>query len=85
MTSTTSPARSFIVKELTGDKLHTWVVILGYCQKDFANLWFKFHMTDNDREEDLEEGVRLYLKLGAGDLKKRGFLTPRDLLSKMHI
>jgi hypothetical protein len=69
-------------KKLTGKRLHTWLGMLGYVTKDQGKDHYELVATDDITPEDFEEGRRQYLLMGAGDLKFRCSLTPRNLLPK---
>ena len=73
-----------MAKTLTGRNLHTWVGMLGYCQKDHGRPWFKCHYVNVD-DHDLERGTAAYVALGAGDVKSRTKLDSGTLLAKMQL
>jgi len=73
-----------MAKSLTGVNLHTWHGMLGYCQKDHGRPWFMSHMV-NVQPEDLEEGTKLYIAMGSGDLKKRSLLDVKTLMNKIEL
>jgi len=73
-----------MAKTLTGRNLHTWVGMLGYCQKDHGRPWFKNYYVNVD-EQDLERGTAAYISLGAGDVKSRTKLDSGTLLPKMQL
>ncbi len=56
--------------------MHTWHGMLGYCQKDQFKDHYAFHQAGNITQEDMDEGWRLYLMYGRGEIKNRGNLTP---------
>jgi hypothetical protein len=72
---------SVCTKKLTGKCLHTYTGMLGYCLKDERALHFKM-LRHNVTDAELDEGRDLYLKFGAGNLKKRTQLTPTNLFTK---
>ena len=65
--------------------MHTWHGMLGYCQKDQFKDHYAFHQAGNIPQEDMDEGWRLYLMYGKGEIKNRGNLTPDNLLHKMSL
>lgn len=71
-----------IAKNLTNKGLHTWHGMIGYVTKDEGKAHFRMEITDNITPEDLKEGRRRYLMMGAGPLKGRCALTPRNILPK---
>lgn len=73
-----------MAKTLTGVNLHTWHGMLGYCQKDHGRPRFMSHMV-NVQPEDLEEGMKLYIAMRAGDLKKRSLLDAKTLMNKIEL
>ena len=78
------PDGKVMAKSLTGVNLHTWRGMLGYCQKDHARPWYLCHVV-NVEPEELEEGIKLYIAMGSGDLKKRSILDAKTLMFKIDL
>mmetsp|Transcript_39255 Transcript_39255/g.65943 ORF Transcript_39255/g.65943 Transcript_39255/m.65943 type:complete len:406 (+) Transcript_39255:751-1968(+) len=76
---------SICAKKLTNKGLHTWHGMQGYVTKEDGKAHYRMVKTANITEQDLKEGRRRYLMLGAGPLKGRAALSPRNLLIKAHL
>ena len=73
-----------MVRQLSGRHLHTWIGMVGYCQKDMGQPHYKFHSI-NVTTEDLDNGVQEYTMHGAGDIKNRQTLDAKTLLQKIEL
>jgi hypothetical protein len=71
------------MRPLRYEGLHTRAGIIGYSMKDENKPWFMMERM-NVSDEEIEEGKRLYMLLGAS-LKGRVPLTYRNLLEKAHL
>lgn len=69
-------------KRLSGQGIHTWLGMVGYCTKDIKLPHFMCKMF-NISQQELESGRMEYIMRGAGPLKKRVALSPHTLLPKV--
>ena len=60
---------------LTGNKLHTFHGMLGYCQKDKCEPHWRCFKTADITDEDLTVGCDLFLQYGQGDLKNKAIIS----------
>jgi len=71
-----------MVRYLRGEGLHTWWGMIGYVIKnETADDYVE--ISNGITEEDKRLGRQMYLRLGAGDLKNKTALCPRNLFNKV--
>jgi len=68
--------------QLTGQKLHTWHGMLGYCQKDKMEAHYQVIKTGNISDEDLSIGCDLYCQYGNGDLKNKSVTSVHTVFER---
>ena len=73
-----------MVRFLRHEGLHTWIGMVGYCIKNETADDYT-EISGCVTEEDKRLGRQLYLQLGAGDLKNKTALCPRNLFNKVNI
>ena len=71
-----------MVRFLRHEGLHTWIGMVGYCIKNETADDYT-EISGGVTEEDKRLGRQLYLQLGAGDLKNKTALCPRNLFNKV--
>ena len=76
-----SPGARVMCRALTGKKLHTWHGMIGYCMKDMPEKHYA-HVLHNISDDDIAVGQDQYLMHGAGPLKDRCVLTPKNLFER---
>lgn len=69
-------------KRLSGQGIHTWLGMVGYCTKDIKLPHFVC-LIHNISKQELESGRMEHIMRGAGPLKKRAALTFHTLLPKV--
>ena len=71
-----------MVRYLRGEGLHTWWGMIGYVIKnETADDYVE--IAGGITEDDKRVGRQMYLRLGAGDLKNKTALCPRNLFNKV--
>ena len=75
------PEAKISCRFLREEGIHTWLGMLGYCNKSQNQEGFR-RMTKNVTDTQIAKGDELYIKLGAGDLKGRKGLHSRNVIEK---
>ena len=68
--------------QLTGNKLHTWHGMLGYCQKDKMEPHYQLIQHGDISDEDLSLGCDLFLQYGQGDLKNKSVISVHTIFER---
>lgn len=71
-------------RELTGNGVHTFIGMLGYCSKDKDEPWYQCVYKDVSAE-DLEQGLQEYLEYGAVSKSKTFFLSHNNIMERTYI
>ena len=77
-----SPSAKIMFRTLTYNKLHTFHGMLGYVMKDQFQEHFRT-VDLNVSPEDIAFGTEIFLRFGAGPLKDRTAIDPRNIFDKV--
>ena len=66
---------------LTGQKLHTWHGMLGYCETDKMEPHYRVIQTGNITDEDLSTGD-LHCQYGNSDLKNKSVISVHTIFER---